>query len=103
MGRLDKLKHARNSDTALFWIPAFAGMTSCPPFDCAQDRLRPGIQCSCSLGNPLRTLLRQQANYAQSSDKIGEGKTTASVLVCPGSECTGQEQARALSPPGKLS
>ena len=61
------MKHARNSDAALFWIPAFAGMTSCPPFDCAQDRLRPGIQCSCSLGNPLRTLLRQRANYTQSS------------------------------------
>ena len=33
-------KHARHSDAALFWIPACAGMTSCPPFDCAQDRLR---------------------------------------------------------------
>jgi len=31
-----------------------------------------GIQCSLSLGNPLRTLLRQQANYAQSSDKLRE-------------------------------
>src|SRR2546425_1715698 len=29
------LKHARNSDAAVFWIPAFAGMTSCPPFDFA--------------------------------------------------------------------
>ena len=36
----DYLKHARQSDAALFWIPAFAGMTSCPPFDFAQDRLR---------------------------------------------------------------
>src|SRR3989449_7279985 len=36
----NKLKHARNSDAAVFWIPAFAGMTSCPPFDFAQDRLR---------------------------------------------------------------
>src|SRR5207249_12215973 len=34
------LRHARNSDAAFFWIPAFAGMTSCPPFDFAQDRLR---------------------------------------------------------------
>src|SRR5881628_1957122 len=34
------LKHARNSNAAVFWIPTFAGMTSCPPFDCAQDRLR---------------------------------------------------------------
>src|SRR5438034_9154763 len=29
------LKHARNSDAAVIWIPAFAGMTSCPPFDFA--------------------------------------------------------------------
>src|SRR5436309_14361088 len=35
-----KMKHARNSDAAFFWIPAFAGMTSRPPFDFAQDRLR---------------------------------------------------------------
>ena len=35
-----ELKHARHSDAAFFWIPAFAGMTSCPPFDFAQDRLR---------------------------------------------------------------
>src|SRR5205809_1783515 len=34
------MKYARNSDAAVFWIPAFAGMTSCPPFDFAQDRLR---------------------------------------------------------------
>ena len=34
------LKHARNADAAFFWIPAFAGMTSCPPFYFAQDRLR---------------------------------------------------------------
>src|SRR2546426_8360161 len=27
-----------------------------------------GIQCARSLGNPLRTLFRQRANYAQSSD-----------------------------------
>src|SRR5438445_13588443 len=26
----DYLKHARHSDAAFFWIPAFAGMTSCP-------------------------------------------------------------------------
>ena len=36
----NNLKHERNSDAAFFWIPAFAGMTSCPPFDFAQDRLR---------------------------------------------------------------
>src|SRR2546426_11859289 len=24
------MKHARNFDAAVFWIPAFAGMTSCP-------------------------------------------------------------------------
>src|SRR5205809_6250836 len=34
------MKYARNSDAAFFWIPAFAGMTSCPPFGFAQDRLR---------------------------------------------------------------
>src|SRR2546427_7866343 len=34
------LKHARNSNAAVFWIPAFAGLTSCPPFDFAEDRLR---------------------------------------------------------------
>src|SRR5438552_1684849 len=31
---------SRNFDAALFWIPAFVGMTSCPPSDFAQDRLR---------------------------------------------------------------
>src|SRR5437867_8555670 len=31
---------SRNFDAALFWIPAFAGMTSCPPSGFAQDRLR---------------------------------------------------------------
>src|SRR5207249_3248100 len=37
---LASLKHACRSAAALFWIPAFAEMTSCPPFDFAQDRLR---------------------------------------------------------------
>ena len=31
-----------------------------------------GIQCSLSLGNPLPTLLKQRANYAQSSDYLQE-------------------------------
>src|SRR5207237_6302449 len=38
--RLLIMKPACNSDAAFFWMPAFAGTTSCPPFDFAQDRLR---------------------------------------------------------------
>src|SRR5947207_14145338 len=38
------LKHARHSDAALFWIPAFAGMTSCPPFDGVYPELVEGLR-----------------------------------------------------------
>src|SRR5438094_9235748 len=44
-------KPARNSDAAVFWIPAFAGMTSCPPFDGVYPELVEGLRTG-SGGHP---------------------------------------------------
>src|SRR5204862_5874313 len=43
-----------------------------------------GIQCSLSLGNPLRTLLRQRANYAQASNNLSLPKGPFSRFLTPG-------------------
>ena len=47
----NNLRQARHADTALFWIPAFAGMTSCPPFDGVYPELVEGLRTG-SGGHP---------------------------------------------------
>src|SRR5436309_5303631 len=48
----------------------FRGNDVIPALRLRSGQAPAGIQCSLSLGNPLRPLLRQQANYAQSSNKL---------------------------------
>jgi len=59
-GRTDlfgnNLKQARNSDTALFWIPAFAGMTSCPPFDGVYPELVEGLRTGFRRASSIRAV-----------------------------------------------
>ena len=68
---LTDLKQARNSDAALFWIPAFAGMTSCPPFDGVYPELVEGLRTG-SGGHPV---------FAQS------GKPTADLVKAASELC----------------
>src|SRR6266567_3922130 len=49
----------------------FRGNDVMPALRLRSGQAPAGIQWSLSLGNPLRTLLRRRANYAQSSTYIG--------------------------------
>src|SRR5438477_13015859 len=64
-------KPARNSDTAVFWIPVFAGMTSCPPFDGVYPELVEGLRTG-SGGHP---------GFAQSG-KPATGRVQAASELC---------------------
>src|SRR5205823_4563534 len=48
----------------------FRGNDVMPALRLRSGQAPAGIQCSLSLGSPLRTLLRQRANYTQSSPYI---------------------------------
>src|SRR5882724_6724495 len=49
----------------------FRGNDVMPALRLRSGQAPAGIQCACSLGTRLRPLLRQRANYAQSSTCIG--------------------------------
>src|SRR5207247_524089 len=68
-GKLLRLLEAYASvQRRIFLDSRFGGNDVMPALRLRSGQAPAGIQCSLSLGNPLRTLLRQRANYAQSSD-----------------------------------